>query len=430
MQCLEQWYLHTSICVTYCPLGYEVSQTRCVPSDLTPPEPSLFVNTDNSLLVSFSKPMYMNFTASDLNLEVTDLDMHSYPVTWSQPVVLSNTSFILNLTLTQSQSLPSENQCSVIFLFPQQIRDFTGVSIVKSELTGQLYGNSQSNRTRAVSYTTSTIAKGTIVSIALLSFLNGSPNILWSFLNQLQLISYIPLTTIPVSDKMVAVLTGLNIDSMVPNPFSYLLSEKEHAQKPLSYTERSGITTALFLLNTGLSMIFAGALVTSFVLLYLLSKVGTARFSHSIEDLLGLYHWKIPLRWGLQSYLDIGIFSMLQLQQVAYSYSAFSIISLDSLNIALSSLFCALFLSGFLYIPVLLCKKYHLIRSRKDEEVNQHWGELYLEFDQRRGLRGILFYPYFLFRRLLYACSLIWLYESPRTQALLNTSLSFTVLPT
>lgn len=429
-RCADQWFLHEKSCVATCPIGFITTNSQCVQGDMTPPEPFLLVNSDNSLAISFSKPVHMNLTASDFSIEVADIDSGTYVVTWSEPIFFSDTDLRLDLTI-ESAKLPDENQCLVTFLRPQNVVDLLGIAMIQSQLEGILigFGNEPVAATlnTTVKEAVATVAKGSTGAVAATSVISGSPGAFWSLLNQLQLITYIPMTRIPIPETLLATLQGLNMGFMVPNPIHYLISTNDTTQNPPEYAE-SSIDSALFLHNTGLLLTVAVGIVSSLVPLYLLSKASTGFLSQYLQRLLPSFKWGIPLRWWIQSYLDIGLFSLLQVQQVLLT-SGFS-----SPTVTVSFLLSVLAAGLFLLSPVLcylFLWKYALyLRTRKDIGFNQRWGVLYTDFDPKRGRNSLLFYPFFLTRRLLFALSIILLYNYPKVQALLNISTSIAVSST
>ena len=411
-----------------CPQGYVGKAGVCEQGDLTPPEPYLFVNRDNSLLISFSKPIHMNLTASDISITVTDMSDLPYSLVWSDPAVLDQSQFVLNLTL-DSPSLPNDNECLLTFLYT--VIDLTGVAIVKKELVGVLYGygNDQAAiyaaENATVKATAATMAQGSVGAVATTSLLGGNPASFWSLLNQLQLITYIPMTTMPVPSKLMTTLGALNVGTIVPNPFSYILPANESTQRPPDYAQRYEVDSSLFLLNTGLMMTTAIALLVSFIPIYALSKVSTGFLIQYLSRLLPSFKWGIPLRWWIQSYLDISIYSLLQIQQV-FTHNGLSDGAV-SLNFLLSLALACLSLATPLISYIFLWKRYHQMATREDEAFNKRWGVLYMEFDQMAVIEGLMYYPLFLTRRLVYALSIIWLYDYPRTQAIANTAMALAV---
>ena len=428
---MEQWFLYTNECVTSCPMGYIASNSTCEQADLTPPDPSLSVNSNNSLIISFTKPIYMNITASDLDLEVTDVDGLVYSTTWSEPIIEDQSTFLLKLTINATK-FPNNNQCILTFLHPSSVVDLIGVSIVKNQLMGVLhgYGNAASPshaNTTAVKERAAVVAKGGVGAVAATSIINGSPGSFWSLLNQLQMITYLPMTRMPVPDGLMATLGALNVGSFVPNPFEYALPSNESSQSPPDYAKRYEVNSSLFLLNTGLIMGSGVGLVLSLVPIYVASRLTTGFLSQYLRRLLPSFRWGIPLRWWLQSYLDISIYSLLQIQQVL-THNDLSALSV-SCNFIVSAFFALAVLTTPLLVYSFLWKNHRDMENRQNEEFNKRWGVLYIEFDQMQGVSGFIYYPFFLTRRLIYALTIIWMYDYPETQALVNTSMAVAVSP-
>jgi len=427
-KCFPQWYLYGKECVTACPLGYLPKYDLCELGDLTPPDPSMFVNLNNSLIVSFSKPIHMNLTSSDIRVNVTDTSNVAYSLVWSPPVVLNDSSFLLNLSI-DSPSLPDDNQCLLTFLHPATVVDLQGVAIVKTQLVGVLYGYGKSSLSNAtLKAGAAAVAQGSVGAVAATSIISGSPTSFWSLLNQLQMITYIPMTGMPVPNGLMVTLGALNVGTFVPNPFHYILPTNESSQRPPDYAQRYEVDSSLFLLNTGLMMTTAVVLVLGFIPIYALSKCTTGPLSLYVRRFLPSFKWGIPLRWWIQSYLDISIYSLLEIQQTI-SHNGLSAVAV-SFNFLLSLVLVCLSLATPLISFLFLWKRYRQMATREDEVFNKRWGVLYMEFDQKQNLGGLMYYPLFLTRRLVYALTIIWMSDFPKYQAVINTSMAFSVIPT
>ena len=426
LECIYPWFVYENDCIQTCPKGYIRDNEGCAQGDATPPEPGLYVNLNNSLIVWFSKPMVMNLTTSDMNIAVTDPENSLYSVLWSPPIILNTTHFLVNLTI-ESRNLPEENECLLTFLYPDRVVDTLGVAIIKDQLIGKLhsYSDSSASNTTAIQAQATAMAQGSVGAVAATSFISGSPTSLWSLMNQLQLITYIPMTTIPLPSRLMDTLTALNVASFVPNPFQYLLPANETSQIPPDFAQNYGIDSSLFLLNIGLMLTAAVALVAGFLPVYIASKSTSGRLSDYFSRLLPSFKWGIPLRWWFQTYLDMSLFSYLQIYQIVYIGGISS--PIVTCNFLLSVLFASLSIVTIPLSYLFIWTNYRRIVSRIDPKFNKTWGSFYMEFDPNSGVNGALYYPLFLTRRLIYAVTIITLSAHPTAQALINTSIAFSV---
>jgi len=426
--CLPQWFLHFRECVEVCPVGRIAVDSTCIEGDLSPPEPLMEVNSDNSMTISFSQSIYMNLTGADISVEVTDLDSLVHPTNWSEPLVLNQSSFMLKLVRSDT-NFPYKNQCILTFLHPASVVSLHAVALVKDQLVGTLYGNNATTafnpNTTLLKAAATAVAKGSIGAGAVASIINGNPGSFWSLLNQIQLMTYIPMTKMPLSEGLMATLGSLDVGTFVPNPFSYFLPANSSSQAPPEYAKRYEVDSALFLLNTGLGITSGLGLLIGLLPVYIASRVTSGPLSLYLRRFLPSFKWGIPLRWWIQSYLDIAVYSLLQVQQVITRSGLSEVIV--GLNFLLSAVFAILVLLSPVLIYLFLWRNYKAMDSRQDLNFNKRWGVLYTEFDQKQEIGGLIFYPLFLTRRLAYALTIIYLYDYPQTQALINISMAVSV---
>lgn len=130
----------------------------------------------------------------------------------------------------------------------------------------------------------------------------------------------------------------------------------------------------------------------------------------------------MPLNIGTTLYLDLGIYSLLQVRNGSF----------HDLYLSFNTL-CAYVITGcFLAVPVLavffVFRNKSMLLTRCDDSFNQRWRMLLHSFSPSTLLVGPIFYFFFLIRRFVMVTTIFTVL--PKTFALLNFSLSLTVLPT
>jgi hypothetical protein len=248
-----------------------------------------------------------------------------------------------------------------------------------------------------------------------------------SLINQIQMITYISMTKIPIPNDFASTLAALNVGNMLPNPLSrfMILDDNETTQNPPAYVSDYGIDTVLFIRN---SMSFLGSAVMilfSFLPIYLLSKLKIKFIADYFKRKLPALKWTVPIQLWLTSYLDIGIFSLLQLINVNHSFSK----PLDVISLIIS----CFFLLGFAVTPIavlmFLTRNYTRISNRSDTEFNQRWGALFMQFKGDFKYSSLAYFFIFTLRRCLFAISLVITPDQLGILALSNTTLSLIVIP-
>jgi hypothetical protein len=115
----------------------------------------------------------------------------------------------------------------------------------------------------------------------------------------------------------------------------------------------------------------------------------------------------------------------LQIQQILTN-NGLSAVAV-SLNFIISLVLACFALITPIIFYVFIWKNYEKMTQRDDQTFNKRWGVLYQEFSQSRSIDGLLYYPLFLTRRLTYALTIVLLYNFPKAQAVINTSMALAV---
>lgn len=422
--CISPYILYQGTCVLTCPETYELKGDTCVLIGPISPVPSLAVDLDNDLYISFDKEMVFDLIASDIYIEVT-VGSIIYNITWSTPVVESTQLFYVVLHLN-STSLPAENRVKFEFLHPEAVLDTSSVPISTSILYGVLYPyGSQSSNSSTFTEAATVIGSAAITTALVGASFSGSPSTIWSMLNQLQIITYIPMTAIPIPSGLTKVLNALTIDSFIPNVFKYINDEDEGCAAPPYFTRNYDLDASTFLTNSGLMLGAAASMLLSVLLAYLFSKLKLPVFSTYTDRLIYSFRWKVPLRWLLQSYLDLLVLGGVQL------YVILDTSCLKDPYQAFSSLFALVGFVGTFITPLCLfifLRKYRKeIATRYNPFFNQRWDELYRTLFPN-DYAASFHYLFFTLRRFLYGLTILFLSSYPKTQALISTSLTLSVL--
>ncbi|CAG9312402.1 unnamed protein product [Blepharisma stoltei] len=92
--------------------------------------------------------------------------------------------------------------------------------------------------------------KALVGSSVALAMLNTNPSGLWTMLNTIQFISYIPYASYPISDKVSAFFKSMNDFNFVPNMFSFFIDENNKYQ-PYYQAKKYGYDSYLIHVNIG-----------------------------------------------------------------------------------------------------------------------------------------------------------------------------------
>ena len=150
-------------------------------------------------------------------------------------------------------------------------------------------------------------------SAAFTSTLFTNPASCWVLLNNIQLISYFPLCSIDFSQEMIDFYQGIGNYNPIPDVFKSILSETS-SEAPNEKCKRVGITTTVFWANFGKNVIsLVGYLcLIPIILIGLIFK----SLRGKCFKLLKNYRYSLFIRFFIQTYLEILLFSILQINSV------------------------------------------------------------------------------------------------------------------
>lgn len=426
LDCLQGYYLLEASCYEACPIGYlETSDWTCEAADMSEPIPTLRVDSNNTLTVSFDKPMNFTLSSTDFSIEVVTSNGDLSPVTWSEPEFQSSDNFTIPLHFKASY-LPSGSQANLTFHSPSQVLSTQQIPMTLTYLTAtlQAFGTPPSNHTSLQSSSAATqaaaAAGGVMATSAITSIVSGPSGFL-SLVNQLQLITYLSMTKIPIAEGFAGTLAALNVGGLVSNPLKdYLDFTISEAVAPPDYIENYGIETVLFLTNVAVFLGVTAVILASFVPTYILTKSRNATISSYCRTRMKALTFSTPLKSWLTAYLDLCIFSLLQVSQLRLSLrSAYAWVSLLA-----AAVFVLLTWATPILLIVFTIKYRREMTQRQDERFNERWGALFLDFAKSEKLAILAFYSVFVVRRLLLAATLVLLPTYTSLFVVLNCSFS------
>ena len=422
--CLSGFYYYSSQCVAQCPYGYHPdSLNQCQQVDTSPPVPSLFVSLVNNLQVSFTKPMNLaSVTKADLNVVVAAPDQNEVSVTLQNPTFDGNSSLSLQLTL-EGAYLPANSTVTLTFLDLAKITDIYEVRCEVRTLTARLHAMGAappaSMLQTPIGTSTATATSGGAASGATLSLLNGNPGALITLVNQMQLITYIGMTKLDLPQELSATLSGVNIGFSLPNPFPI----GANTISPPGHISAYGLNSLLFVTNARSVLGTCVFVLLSYIPVYFLSKVKSAPISAYFSSMIPSLFWNTPMRLWLTCYLDLGMFSFLQLVYAEECMQTW----VGRVSVA-CALLCGL---GLLATPFLMAsftmRNYPLLAGRGDEEFTKRWGSVLAEFRAGDSPAVISFYCLFTLRRVTFFLSLTLLVDLPELILPLNVVASICV---
>jgi len=428
LDCLPGYYQLGASCYDTCPIGYsETSDLVCEAADMSEPIPTLTVGSNNTLTVSFDRPMNFTLSSTDFSIEVLTSNGDLSPVTWSEPEFHSSDNITIPL-LFQAPYLPSGSQANLTFHTPSQVLSAQHIPMTLPYLTAtlQAFGTSPSNHTSlqaSSSVKQAAAAAGGVMATSAVTSIVSGPSGFLSLVNQLQLITYLSMTKIPIAQGFAGTLAALNVGGMLSNPLKDYLDTNitiAEAVAPPDYIENYGIETVLFLTNVAVFLGVTGVIFASFIPTYFLTKSRNAKIALYCRTRMKSLTFSTPLKAWFTAYLDLCVFSLLQVSQLRVSLvGVYGWVSL------LAAVVFVLLTWATPFLLILFTIKYRRkMMQREDECFNERWGALFLPFVKSEKAAVLAFYSVFVVRRLLLAAMLVLLPSFISLFVVLNCSFS------
>ncbi|OMJ83265.1 hypothetical protein SteCoe_15853 [Stentor coeruleus] len=253
-----------------------------------------------------------------------------------------------------------------------------------------------------------------IITISIGCGIISNPSSLWALLNTVQLVSYIPLSSNPLTPKLKVFLSSFGQYNIVPNA-GYFIFSPNSSSEPYLEARRFGFQNSLFLLNTGQIFTNFFAVLCMWPLMLLISKLPYFSTVKKLEKLLSNYKYSFFIRFWIQAYLDIGICAIIQMRSVIYTQDI--LIALDGYFNIFSAVFCLVknnqiifaLLPSVFFICSFLNKEEILGKS---QDLMKKWGSFYTEFKIKNNFWSSQFYLFYFIRRLIYVFSQIYLNQT------------------
>lgn len=392
-------------------------QAICV---TTIPTPALSVKDNNSLVLGFDIPLRSNLTEADISVEVRSNAKTLTNVVWSVDTLVPFLTFQIDLKIGSILPLNTAT-VSVSFPSPATIISLTGmpINIVPLEVqltnifnlsfaTSEVDKNSQA--AQIAQYTSQAALASSVVS----SFLTGNFGGMWSLVNQLQMLTYIPMLNVKLPASLAGMLAAINVNGVFGNPFSYLSMPRNDTgcvDLP-AFAKHYGLDTPVFLDNAGVVFTVAFSCFSAFLPLYLFSKLRLKGLTNYCKRKLPSFKWGVFIRYWLQSCMDLGLFALLQVTTMSLCLDNPAYLA----SIAAAVVVLPLSACGPVLLLVFAIRNKEKFTMHEDPSFNSHWGALFLDLKPSPSFAISCFYLLFLMHRSLLALCIVFLQDFPMLQ--------------
>ena len=176
----------------------------------------------------------------------------------------------------------------------------------------QYSGNLPASPKTAFSKAVKSAIKG-VMSTTFATAMVSNPASCWILLNTLQIIIYLPLSPINFSVNILEFLQSIAGYSVLPNIMEFIF-DTDSSSKPIDRFKRVGLKSSVFLINFGQSLFVLIVNIGIFPLILIGARLPYV--SEICTQLMKNYRYNLFIRFWIETYLELGLFSLIQIQSV------------------------------------------------------------------------------------------------------------------
>ena len=367
---------------------------------------NLKVTKGNYLNLTFTSPLSKDLTKKDCLVKLLN---KSIDFKYSMERT-NNQSYYLSLTF---ETFVMKNE--VVYLeFLSEITSSDKEFLYNKTLQGLLYEfNPDEKKAKEGARIGENLMSAAITNGIATAMVNPNPASFWSLINTIQVLHFIPMASIPITPMLAGFFKSFDQLGFVPNFFEYIFEKSpNHHQNSLAY----GYESNLFLLNAGepISMLLVTLLIWPF--LFGLSKIKCLK--KGVLKFLNIYKFGVPLRFVMNGYLELAIAVFIQFYITSIGGAV------NILNLCIAVCFCVVqVVFPFWAFRFTTKRKVEICKLSEKSAFYRFWGSLYCEFKVEEASKAKYFYVVFTFHKLLYSANLVFMYQLPLVQALVNCAL-------
>ena len=284
-----------------CGLGFRQENNSCVEYHFGF---QVFVDLDNRIFIEFDQFLSKSLKKQDININTPKgLNFRLFEKSKSQIYLI----LYLQKSIAASTNLAVELKSPIYSDKNANLKEYSFTVFLNEFIyidpsTKALIENAKS--AGAVMATTS-------IGISIIS----NPAAAWAMIGTLQLLPYIPLSKFYNDSTTTKFLTSVGDFNLLPNIMIHVF-DKNSSSIPFNQAKIIGIETSVFWINIGKVALPFLFFIIILPFLYVVSKIKLGDLDEKILKILKNYKYSFFLRFWIQSYLDLGIYSIIQLKSV------------------------------------------------------------------------------------------------------------------
>ena len=261
--------------------------------------------SSTKISLQFTEPLQVPLTATDLSIVISKA--FTFAVVES-----SDLEYLIELSFSESiaQNTPATVKIQrevVLSTLGAQLKDYVYTVALDAYSITKI-----SSVIGGVVNSTTTIAKATVFG-SLCSAIISNPATTWVLINNIQVVSYIPISDNPLTPTLNNCFQSFGSMHLIPS-ISKVFFSPSNDTGPYTQAGNYGFSTDIFLYNAGSYILtFLGALL-SWPLVYLFSKCRLGGISTKFQKVLISYRYSFFIRFWIQGYLDLAFFVTIQMR--------------------------------------------------------------------------------------------------------------------
>ncbi|CAG9324581.1 unnamed protein product [Blepharisma stoltei] len=263
---------------------------------------------------------------------------------------------------------------------------------------------------------------GLIIAGFFESIITGKSGSLWTYVNIVQVLAFIPLQNIAIPDNLFQFWKAFLSYTYLHNTGKYIFGENKMKElEPIENFYKYGYESSSFLVNSAGMLLISIVVIASWTLIYCLSFIPNSAIHSQIKKLLEKFKYNILLRLWIEIYI-------LLMAAAVIGINHFS--SKTSRTISDTIFAYITFISGWIITFILIFLLYiiQLKIFNKSKKMKRKYGCLFKEFKFSNNYIELLYYPIFLIRRLIFVINLYDLAWIPVVQWVVNVLHSFCIV--
>jgi hypothetical protein len=270
----------------------------------------LTISSDDILIIVFEQALGTPLSDTDLNITINKV-----PANFIVQQI-DDYSYLLNITYTISIRSDDKVHVKITKTLVSKIDSLLETTDLSIKLFPMISNSSENDIDNAIGYSKMCVLIVTTISLCCAG-LSLSPGMFFTFLNAAEIYTYVLLYNTQLHPLLTTVLSSLQVNSAIPNIFSYFISSDQGNPIPVQFNNFSEVSDLIFL-NSGSLLTLLLGLIAFWILIKCIPSIKLKFIKNKIEILKTNYKYQVFLRYYLQSYLELSLNSTIAIMNYQF----------------------------------------------------------------------------------------------------------------